>query len=78
MYVQVLVNTSGQLLPSLTSLPLTSPLPSQLSVQLRSLIAGTSLAHSYVASTGAVKTGASVSSIVIVWLTLVVLLQASV
>ena len=69
---------NGQLAPSLLSVPLTEPVPSQLSVHVKSSIAGKSAKHSYVAATGAVSSGAIVSSIVIVCVTLVVLLQASV
>ena len=43
---------SGQLCPSLTSVALTVPVPSQLSVQVKSIAAGTSDAHSYDSSLG--------------------------
>src|SRR5512133_3558231 len=66
-YIQVRVMVSGQLLPSDLSLPVTEPLPSQLSVPPRSVIAGTSPMHSTVAASGAcANTGALVSLTVMV------------
>ena len=61
------------------SVPVTSPDPSQLSVQPKSVIAGTSPIQSTVMSAGgAANTGASSSSTVMVWVTVAVLLQLSV
>ena len=78
-YVHVLVIVSGQLFPSDTSVPVTVPAPSQLSVQPRSTIAGTSPTHSTVTSAGnPVITGAVLSSTVIVCVAVATLPQASV
>ena len=61
------------------STPVTVPLPSQLSVHAKSVIAGTSPTHSTVTAKGAAaKTGAVISSIVKVWVHSAVLPQASV
>ena len=57
---------SGQVFPSLESTPVTVPLPSQLSVQPKLVIAGTSDGQETVISAGGVlKTGGVVSFTVI-------------
>jgi len=66
-YVHVLVITSGQLPLSLLSVPVTVPEISQLSVQPKSVMTGTSAAQETVTAAGGVaNTGAVVSSILIV------------
>ena len=51
-YVQVLVIVSGQISPSETSTPGTSPVPAHASNQVKFVIAGTSLGHSTITSIG--------------------------
>ncbi len=61
------------------STPVTVPAPSQLSVQDKSIIAGTSSTHSTVIfAGGGEKTGGVISFIVIVWVTFIELPQSSV
>ncbi len=61
-YVQLRVMISGQLAPSVISVPLTVPLPSQLSVQFNDTIGGTFPTHTVTSTGDASNTGNSVSS----------------
>ena len=67
MKVHVRVIISGQVPPLETSVPVTDPAGSQLSVYVRFVIAGTSAAQATVKAVGgATKTGACVSNTVII------------
>ena len=70
-YVHVLVIVPPQFPPMMRpSVPVTVPVPSQLSVHAKSVIAGISPTHSIIMFAGAAaNTGAVVSSIVMVWVT---------